>query len=149
MAAALIVPAQALAQNPKDQQAYCAYVMEQAQAERDLLRAPTALAGMTQPETGLPVLSNVRKSGLTMEAARKECELYKTVTEAQQVIQYALPSLEREALSNRLALIDRAYTSLDGLIEKTQKLVEAQNATRLMLFTLQTTRIKLDADSRS
>ena len=155
MAAALIVPAQAFAQNPSDQKAYCASVMEQAEAERDLLRTPTALTGFTQPETGLPTkvvggatmgLSNVRKSALTMEAARKECELYKTTTEAQQAIQYALPSLEREALRNRMTLIERAYTSLEGLIEKTQKMVEAQNATRLMLFTLQTTRIKLDAD---
>jgi hypothetical protein len=155
MAATLLVPTQALAQNSSDQKAYCAYVMEQAQAERDLLRTPTALAGLAQSETGLPTqvvggatlgLSNVRKSGLTMEAARKDCELYKATTEAQQSIQYALPSLEREALRNRLALIDRAYTSLDGLMERAQKTVEAQNATRLMLFALQTTRIKLDAD---
>jgi hypothetical protein len=45
----------ALAVNPTDQQAYCTYIMEQAQAERDLLRTPTAMAGMTQPETGLPM----------------------------------------------------------------------------------------------
>ncbi len=31
-------------------------------------------------------------------------------------------------------------------MEKTAKMVEAQNATRLMFFSLQTTRIKLDAD---
>jgi ferredoxin len=34
----------------------------------------------------------------------------------------------------------------DALMEKTAKMVEAQNATRLMLFSLQTTKIKLDAD---
>ena len=53
--AAFVVPAQAFAQGHNDQQAYCAYVMEQAQAQRDLLRTPTAVAGMTQPETGLPL----------------------------------------------------------------------------------------------
>jgi hypothetical protein len=31
-------------------------------------------------------------------------------------------------------------------MEETSKMVEAQNATRLMLFSLQTTKIKLDAD---
>ena len=141
--------------DPKDQLAYCSYVMEQAQAQRDLLRTPIASAGMTQPETGLPLqvvagasvgLSSIRKAGLTMDAARTECELYKTTTGAQQSIQYALPSLEKEALRNRLALIEQASKSLDALTEKTSQMVEAQNATRLMLFSLQTTKIKLDAD---
>lgn len=155
LAVAMFFPAQALAQNPSDEQAYCAYVTEQAQAQRDLLRSPTALAGFTQPETGLPMqvvggatlgLSNVRKAGLTMDAARKECELYTITTEAQLATQYAVPSIEKEALSNRLTLIDRAAASLDGLIEKTKKMLETQNATQLMVFTLQTTRIRLNAD---
>ena len=155
LAASLLFPAQALAQERSDEHSYCAYVLEQAQAQRDLLRTPTAIVGMTQPDNGLPPqvvggatlgLSNVRKSGLTMDAAQKECELYKTATEAQQAAQYAIPSLEKEALRNRLALIEHAHQSLDGLIEKTSKMLEAKNATRQMLFSLQTTKIKLDSD---
>jgi len=155
LAATLLFPAQAFAQERGDEHAYCSYVLEQAQAQRDLLRTPTAIAGMTQPETGLPLqvvggatlgLSNVRKAGLTMDAAQKECELYKATTEAQQAEQYAIPSLEREALRNRLALIEHAHESLAGLIEKTSKMLEAKNATRQMLFSLQTTKIKLDSD---
>jgi hypothetical protein len=78
--AALVFPAQVSAQEHKDQQAYCAYVMEQAQAQRDLLRTPTAIAGVTQPETGLPMqvvggatlgLSSVKKAALTVEAASR------------------------------------------------------------------------------
>lgn len=145
----------AAAENPTDQLAYCSYVMEQAQAQRDLLRTPSAAAGFTQPETGLPLqavagaslgLSDLRKAGLTIDAARKNCELYKSTTGAQQEIQYAIPSLEKDALRNRLELIDQATKSLDALTEQTVKMVAAQNATRLMLFSLQTTRIKLDAD---
>jgi hypothetical protein len=155
MVSALFVAVPALAADLNDQLAYCSYVMEQAQAQRDLLRTPIALAGITQPETGLPMqlvagasvgLSDIRKSSLAMEAARKNCELYKATTGAQQHVQYALSSLEKEALSNRLALIDQASKSLDALMEKTSKMVEAQNATRLMLFTLQTTKVKLNAD---
>ena len=139
----------------EDQHAYCAYFMEQARAQRDLLRTPTATGGMTQPETGLPLqvvggatlgLSDYRKAGLTMDAARKDCELYRLTTGAQQNIQYALPSLEKNALLNRLALIERASKSLDAIVEQTSKMLEVQNATRMMLFTLQTTKIKLDAD---
>jgi hypothetical protein len=129
--------------------------MEQAQAQRNLLRTPTATAGFTQPETGLPMqlvggttlgLSDVRKAELTMDVARKNCELYKATTGAQQEIQFALPSLEKVALLNRLTLIDQASKSLDTLIARTEKMLEVQNATQLMLFTLQTTRIRLEAD---
>jgi hypothetical protein len=153
--AALMISIPAAAEGPSDQLAYCSYVMEQAQAQRDLLRTPVAAAGLTQPETGLPLqlvggasvgIADIRKASLTMEAARKNCALYKATTGAQQDVQYALPSLEKEALRNRLTLIDQASKSLDALMEKTAKMVEAQNATRLMLFSLQTTKIKLDAD---
>jgi hypothetical protein len=149
----LLVPAITSAQT--DQQAYCSYIMEQAQAQRDLLRTPVGTAGLTQPETGLPVqvvagaslgLSDLRKAGLTIEAARKNCELYKATTQAQQTIQYAIPSLEKEALRNRLALIDQASKSLDDLTQKTSDMMKEQNATAPMLFSLQTTKIKLDAD---
>jgi hypothetical protein len=155
IASAVFIAVPALAADLKDQLAYCSYVMEQAQAQRDLLRTPVAAAGMTQPETGLPLqvvggasvgLSDIRKASLTMEAARKNCELYKATTGAQQDIQYALPGLEKDAFRNRLVLIEQASKSLDALVEQTSRMVEAQNATRIMLFSLQTTRIKLNAD---
>ncbi|MGO9088599.1 MAG: hypothetical protein ACLQBK_25620 [Candidatus Sulfotelmatobacter sp.] len=151
----LLLAAPGFAADLTDQLAYCSYVMEQAQAQRDLLRTPIAAAGMTQPETGLPLqvvggaslgLSDLKKASLTMDVARKNCELYKATTGAQQDIQYALPALEREALRNRLALVEQAAKSLDGMMEKTAKMVEAKTATRLILFTLQTTKIRLDAD---
>jgi len=155
IAAGLLLAVPALVSGQNESQAYCSYVMEQAQAERDLLRTPAAIAGFTQPETGLPTqviggatlgLSNFRKAGLTMAVARGDCQLYRVTTDAQQVVEYALPSLEKEALQNRLTLIDRASKSLEALMEETAKMLAAQNATRLMLFTLQTTKIKLDAD---
>jgi hypothetical protein len=125
---ALVTRPSAHAVDATDQLAYCSYVMEQAQAQRDLLRTPIASAGMTQPETGLPLqvvagasvgLSSIRRAGLTMDAARTECELYKATTGAQQNIQYALSSLEKEALRNRLVLVEQASKSLDALMEKT------------------------------
>jgi hypothetical protein len=138
-----------------DERAYCNYVTEQALAQRDFLRTPTATAGITQPDNGLPMqfvggatlgLSDLRKASLTVDAARKNCELYRRSTDAQQDIQYALPSLEQEALHNRLTLIDNATKSLASLMDRTSKMLEVQNATRLMLFSLQTTQIKLNGD---
>jgi hypothetical protein len=155
MAIASLFPLHAIAAGQDDPQAYCTYVIEQAEAQRDLLRTPAATAGFTQPETGLPVqllggaqlgLSDFRKAGLTMEAARKNCDLYKTTTLAQQDIQYAIPSLEKAALLNRLTLIDQGLKSLLALTDRTSQMLEAQNATRLMLFNLQSTKIKLEAD---
>jgi hypothetical protein len=139
----------------KDQQAYCRYLTEQAAAQRDLLMTPDAVAGITQPNTGLPMqavwgvsgsLSGVRKGVLTMDAARKNCELYTAATSTQQDIQYALPSLEKQALQHRLQLIQQASENLDALTAATRKMLNAQNMTRPMAFALQSTRIKLDAD---
>ena len=160
----LMIAAPALAETGKaaesassvtDQQAYCQYLTEQATARRDLLLTPSAVAGVTQPNTGLPMqlvwglsssLSDALKAGLTMDAARKNCELYAATTAAEQGIQYALPSLEKKALQHRLELIQQASEKLDATIAATAKMVEAQNVSRPMLFSLQTTRIKLDAD---
>jgi|HubBroStandDraft_1064217.scaffolds.fasta_scaffold1317055_1 hypothetical protein len=44
---------------------------------------------------------------------------------------------EREALCNRLVLLEQASKSLDAMMDKTAKMVEAKEATRLMLFALQ------------
>lgn len=138
-----------------DQQSYCDYVTQQALAQRDLLRTPNAVAGFTQPTADLPTqlfwgvsssVANIRKAGLTMDAARSNCDLYTATTSAQQAIQYAIPGLEKQALQHRLALIQQASDDLDALIAKATKMMEAQNVTRPMLFALQTTKIKLNAD---
>jgi len=158
----LLLLTAAFAADAKDQDrknddalAYCKYVTEQAAAQRYLLLAPNAVAGLTQPNTGLPTqvvwgvsgsLSNVRKAGLTMDAARKNCELYSAASSAQQDVQYALPSLERQSLQHRLGLIQKASEDLDSLLATTQKMLDAQNITRPAAFALQTTKIKLDAD---
>ncbi|HLJ27790.1 MAG TPA: hypothetical protein VKY85_13850 [Candidatus Angelobacter sp.] len=138
-----------------DQQAYCEYLSQQAQAQRDLLRTPSAATGITQPTAALPMqvfwgvtssLSAIKKAGLTVDVAQKNCDLYAATTSAQQDIQFALPNLEKQALEHRLDLIQQASQNLDALIAGTTKMLEAQNVTRPMLFALQTTRIKLDAD---
>jgi hypothetical protein len=152
----LLSTSEATGQNIKaDQQNYCAYLTEQAKAQGDLLSAPTAFAGFTQPETGLPTqlifgaqlsLSNVKKAGITLDAARKNCDLYKASTGVQMTVQYALQGIEKDALNHRLSLIDDASKSLDVLIDKTKKMVDAQNMTRPMLLSLISNRLKLDSD---
>ncbi|MGD0940360.1 MAG: hypothetical protein ABR905_11675 [Terracidiphilus sp.] len=138
-----------------DQQAYCAYLVEQAKAQSDFLRTPDALAGFTQPNTGLPQqliagaqlsLSNLKKAGITLEVARKNCELYRATIGVQTTLQYALPAIEKDALTHRLVLIGEALKSLDALIDQTTKRVEAQNMTRPMLMALVSSRIKLESD---
>jgi hypothetical protein len=149
------LPSTLYAQNSQDSNAFCTYQMEQAEAQRNLLRTPTAAGGLTQSETGLPTqmvggaslgVADVKKAALTMEVARRNCALYRSTTSVQKQLQYAIPMLEREALQNRLTLIARAADQLNALMDATRKMVEQQNATRLMLFSLETTRIKLEAD---
>ena len=126
-----------------DQQAYCTYLTEQAQAQSDLLRTPSGLAAFTQPDTGLPTqlvagatlsLSSLKKAGITLDAARKNCDLYRAATGVQQYLQYALPAIEKDALINRLTLIAQASQSVDDLIAQSTKMVDAQNMTRPMLL---------------
>lgn len=158
IAVLLVVSMRAFAQDADlqaDQQAYCDYLSQQAMAQRDLLRTPNVVAGLTQPNEALPMqavwgvsssLSDIRKAGLTMNVAQDNCDLYKATTSAQQQLQYALPSLEKQALQHRLDLIQQATENLDALTARMTKMLDAQNVTRPMLFALQTTRIKLDAD---
>lgn len=142
----------------KDKQSYCNFVLEQAKGQSGLLRVPQATAGVTQPNTGtapqlysgiMGSLSDLRKGGLTIRAAQENCELYKTTTDAQQVIQYALPSLEKEARQHRLGLIEDAIQRVDTLIADNMKLVNAQNATKQSLYTLQAAKLRLNADKAS
>jgi hypothetical protein len=91
-------------------------------------------------------LSDLKKSGLTMDVAQKNCDLYSASTQVQQDIQYAVPNLEKQALQHRLELIQQASDKLDGLTTQMTKMLTVQNVTRPMLFSLQTTRIKLDSD---
>ena len=138
-----------------DDQAYCSYVTEQAAAQRDRLRTPNTVMGLTQPSSALPMqfefglsasLANLRKSSLTMEVARRNCELYKATTEARTRVQYALPALERETLQHRLELLNQASAQIDKLIEADLKKVEAQNLTRPALYALQAARLRLSSD---
>ena len=57
-----------------------------------------------------------------------------------------MPNLEKQALQHRLELIEKAAQDLEALSATTQKMLEAQNMTRPTAFSLQTTKIKLDAD---
>src|SRR5262249_30329259 len=91
-------------------------------------------------------LSDIRKAGLTVDAAQKNCQFYVATTSSQQAILYALPNLEKQALEHRLDLIRRASDDLDTLTARATRMLEAQNLPRPMLFALQSTRIKLDAD---
>jgi hypothetical protein len=128
-------------------------VNEQAAAERDLLRTPSAIVGPTQPSAGTPPqlifgltgsLANNLKAPLTMKAARASCDLFAAKTEAQQRILFAEPKMERDALMNRLELVQQGSDQLDKMIQDESKMVEAKNVTRQALYYLQSARARLD-----
>jgi hypothetical protein len=155
IAAAICFPIFVFADAIHDGEAFCGYQMEQAMAQRDLLRTPSLVSGVTQPETGLPMqlvlglsnsLSNDKKAGLTMTVARRNCELYKATVGAQQQVQYALTDIEKKALNHRLDLDQEAAKQLDELIGQNLKRVEAQDMTRPVLYVLQTIKLKLIED---
>jgi len=104
--------------------AYCKYTVAQAEAQRDLLRNPSALVGPTQPSAGTPAqmvfgatvrVSNNLKASLTMKAAHAACDLYMAGSDAVRHITFASARMERDVLAHRIQLIDQASTQLDQL----------------------------------
>lgn len=133
--------------------AYCKFVTEQASAQRDLLRTPNAIFGPMQPNTGTPPqlvmgvetsISDLRKAKLTMEEAKTSCALYDVATDAKEHVYYALPSIEKFVLKNRLRLIQEATDKLDEMIAANMKLVDAQNLSRPAAYSLKSAKVRLD-----
>jgi hypothetical protein len=153
-AAMLLVSNRAFSQSD-EQSAYCTYVTQEAMAQRNLLRAPDAVAGIAQPNTGTaPQLywgvsgsfANYSKAKLTLEAARKNCNSYRAATDATLGIRYALAKLEQEALRYRSELLHRAIEQLDLMVTHNLRILEVQNLTRPMLYSVQSIRARLLAD---
>ncbi len=145
----------ACAQVLQDANAYCAYTEEQAQAQKTLYRTPNFEAGVSQPTQAVPAqtfagvdegLSNFRKSQLVVPVAKDNCQLYRATIDAQEHITYALPTIEREALTKRMALTTQAIDELGTLIQQHQKKVDARDATLSSLYLLQSAKAKLEAD---
>jgi hypothetical protein len=139
----------------EEQNAYCSYVTQEAMAQRNILRAPNAVGGLVKSNTGTQPqmywginnsLANYSKANLTMQAARKNCDAYRATTGASLEIQYALPRLERDALRHRIELLQQAVEQLDAIINRNLRLVEVQNLTRPMLYSVQSVRARLVAD---
>src|SRR5450631_601870 len=140
--------------NHQAQEAYCKYVTEQASAQRDFLLYPSAEVGPIQPSTGTPPqlifgftgnLINLRRAALTLQVAKTSCELYKSASEAQLRVFYALPSIEKEVLRHRLVLIEQVSEQLDRMIAQDRQVVEAKNMTRPELYSVQEAKLRLDA----
>jgi hypothetical protein len=148
----LLPPSAALAQ---DSDSYCTYVTETAQADGLRLRAPAVAGGMTQPNIGTAPqmyagltgsLSDYHKGRLTVEAARRTCQLYESTSAAAQAISYAAFFLEQQALRHRVALDDTALAKIDSRINQSRQMIQAQSATKLSLYALESARARLMED---
>ena len=127
-ALAILAAAPASGQVTQDAASYCAYLTEQAQAQKTLFEMPNLEAGVSQPTQAVPAetfagfnsgLSNLRKSQLVGSVAKETCQLYRATLDAQEHISYALPSIEKEALAKRLTLATQAISELTGYDRKT------------------------------
>ena len=143
----------AVAQNERADSEFCKYTNEQAMAQRDQLRTPQAVIGPIQPSTGTPPqfviglsnsLSDDKKALLTMKVAQQTCALYVATSEAQMHLLYAIPSIEKEILANRLRLIDDATSQLNQLIAENSKLLDSHNLTVTAVYMLSSAKVRLD-----
>jgi hypothetical protein len=151
----VLLAAAAWADTARDREAYCAYVLGEAQAQKIYLRSPSVEFGLSQqpiaagvPQTFVGItnhLSDDLKSRSVMKAAGKDCELYRASVEVQQHLQYALPGIERDAVKTKLKLIQRALARLERMIAESDTLVAARNLTISNLYGLRYERTKLKA----
>jgi hypothetical protein len=150
----LLIATRAFGQT-EEQSGYCEYVMHQAMAQRDVLRAPEAVGGISQPTTGTPPqlywgishsLSNYGRAKLIMDGARKDCESHRATAEAAVELKYALPRLEADALGHRAILLGDAIEQLDAMVTRSARVVDVHNLTRPALYSMQAVRARLVAD---
>lgn len=151
--AAFLTPVVVFAQSEQEDKVYCKYTTEQAMAQRDLLRTPSAVIGPVQPSSGTPPqlvfgitdsIANIRKASLTMRAARASCGLYSATVDAQMRLVYALPQIEKDVLNNRLRLIQGASDKLDALMAENMKYVKVNNLSLPSVYPLTSAKIRLD-----
>jgi hypothetical protein len=147
----MLIPGMLYAQS--EATAYCESVKQAAAAQAGILRTPSIVAGITQPQTGLPAQSaiglskdlvDIRKATLTTRAADTNCRLYIVRVDTQERLLYALPSIEKDTLRHRLALIDQASAQLDRLLAENQKMVAVGNLTKPIMHVLESAKIRLD-----
>lgn len=140
-----------------DQNSYCKFVEESAKATGVALESPTAVTGLT-PNQGIAPqvilgletsVNSIRKGRLTVEVARKNCELYRDSTTVQQRITYDMPALNQDALLHRLTLITRASVELDSLIAENERILAAGNIPRQSVYLLEKQRLTLELDKQS
>jgi hypothetical protein len=148
------IPLIGAAQTDRSEDSQCEFVSQQAAAERDLLRTPSVVSGFSESESGLPTqavvglsqtLANEKKAVLTMRAAARNCELYSATTEAQKKITFAQPSIQKDVLRHRLALVEKAEARIDALISESKARLAAQNMTRPGIFVLMSAKVRLEA----
>lgn len=151
----LATPIFGRAQAQQDAASYCQYMQEQARAQADQLRTPSLMAGLSQPTAGTPIaafsglqnsIANDRKAALTISLGHAQCEVYKSTEAAQLRIEYALPTLQKEALENRLRLIREADDELAALIRDGERKLDVRDSTLPALYALQTVKSRLEAD---
>lgn len=138
-----------------EKQAYCGYIQETANAQALYYKAPTGVAGVTQPNTGTTPQMYVgvqesilgwRKAALVRQSAQKDCELYSASHDVMLKLQYTTAELQKLALYNRLVQISAAVTHLDNMIVATEKRTVIQEATLPELYILQGAKAKLLLD---
>jgi len=138
--------------------AHCEYVLEQAVAQRNLLRTPKAEVGFTQPETGLSEqvvigaaqsLADIKRARVTMALGRTNCVSYSADEEARKKLLFLLPAAQQQVLENRLALIQVGIRKLNQMVADDMRRVGAQNMTLPEVYPLQSAVLRLTSDRTS
>ncbi len=142
-----------------DVKAYCTYIAEKNKAKSTLLLSPDIIVRVQNSNNNELVqnnlvsaiskdLSDFSKAKLVRQLIEDECQYYKLTQEAELQIQFAIPSVQRQALYFKLKQIQIAKNKLNSLLTTIQKKIDHQNDTLHAYYQVDLLIQKLDDEER-
>lgn len=154
LSATLLLALPVFAQDEKE--AYCAYIEQQAAAQKIFLRTPGVESGVSQEpiSSGIPQayagvtnsLSGDFKARQVGRAANVDCALYRATVDAKLRVQFDMVSLQKDILQRRVDLDESAIQQIDALLNGTKPLLTEQNTTVPTIYVLEETKAKVETD---
>jgi hypothetical protein len=135
-----------------DEQAYCDFAHEQAEAEKIQFQSPRAISALGRASTGTSntlgvglseSLSGYLKSRMSLGIGDGQCRLYHDVNEITKHVQYDIIDLTTRELENQIRVIDQQIDVLLRLSVDEQARVAVKSSTIVTVATIEAAIAKL------
>lgn len=143
-----------------DVKAHCTYITEKNKAKSNLLLSPDIIVRIQNSNNNELAQNNLvsgfskdisdfSKAKLVRQLIDDECQYYKLTQEAKFQIQFAIPSIQRQALYFKLKQMQIAKNKLQALLNTIQNKIDNQNDTLQAYYQVDSLIQKLDDEERN